>query len=215
MLACLLGVITHIETDIVFHPFVFALTGAAGIGRHYQIETDIDCCFLRSGMIPAITQMSDMISPDTRDTIISACALLFDPTGSLPRPVLEQALAEHCRVQTMYDKFFWKLAVRLLATIKGAPYRNQQHLFYPLLLSSGGTFNADRVVEWQHPASGEQQHGSLAELAGEAVQRTTRLFVRIEETGSLAAALGNSPAENMLTGLHGITHNKISRQNSE
>jgi hypothetical protein len=215
MLACLLGVITHIETDIVFHPFVFALTGAAGIARHYRIETDIDCCFLRSGTIPATTQMSDMISPDSHDTIITAISLLFDPTGSLPRPVLEQALAEHCRVQTMYDKAFWKLAVRFLAIIKGSPYRDQQHLFYPLLLSSGGTFNADRVVEWQHPASGETQHGSLAELAGEAVQRTTRLFVRIEETGSLAAALGNSPAENLLTGLHGITHSEISRQDSE
>jgi len=209
MLACLLGVITHIETDIVFHPFVFALTGAAGIGRHYRIETDIDCCFLRNGTIAAITKLADVITPETRDTIISACAMIFDPGGSLPRAVLEQALALHCRVQAMYDKSFWKLAVRALAAIKAAPYRDRQHLFYPLLLSAGVGFIAERVVEWKHPATGEPQRGSLAGLADQAVQRTTGLFARIEETGSLATVLDDRPAENMLTGLYGITRDAI------
>ena len=204
LLACLLGVITHIQTDIIFHPFVYAVTGPAGIGRHYQVETAIDCYFLDNGTIPAKRHLADMMSAETRETLITVCALLFDRDGKLPRLALEQALASHCRFQAMYDNIFWKLAVRLLATCIGSPFKEQRHLFYPLSHTSVIGSLGDSSHGWRHPVTGEVHRSSLEDMANEAVRRIMALFTRIESQGSLAAALVNRPGENLLTGLHGI-----------
>jgi len=201
LLACLLGVITHIAVDIVFHPFVFARAGKAGIRQHYRIETDIDVCLLRTGAIPPVRYVADLLSPDTRDTLISACTLLFDPDSTLPRPVLEKALALHGRFQAMYDSAFWKLAVRVLAIIKGSSFRDQRHLFYPLTDASACCIGADSE-QWRHPVSGEERNTSLEQLADDAVRRIAALFEQIETAGSLASVLRNQPGENLLTGMH-------------
>jgi hypothetical protein len=202
ILACLLGVITHIQTDIVFHPFAFALTGSGGMGRHYRIETDIDLHFLRRGTRPAVRHLSDLMSPGTQGTLVAAAGLLFDPGGLLPRQALEQALERHCRFQGMYDRTFWKLAVRAAALLAGDPYREQRNLFYPLA-GPGRDIFGHNPVEWRHPVSREARRNSLEQLADEAVQRTVSTFERIETAGSLAAALADRPGENLLTGMQG------------
>jgi hypothetical protein len=201
-LACLLGVITHMQADIVFHPFVYALSGSAGIGRHYRLETGIDVHFLKSGGRPAVRHVADLMTPAARLAMLDCCALLFDPEGHLPRHALEQALRQHCRFQRMFSRTFWKLAVRLAARLAGSPFSEQRHLFYPLTDQQVTILDID-TVEWQYPASGEVRQTSLEQLADEAVQRIVTLFERIEEAGSLADALHDSPGENLLTGMHG------------
>lgn len=214
LLACLLGVITHVHADIIFHPFVFALTGAATIGRHYQIETDIDVHFLNAGAIPAVRRVADLMSPETVETLVSTSALLFDPNDTLPRATLERALASHCRFQSMYDNTFWKLAGKLLAIAIGSPLREQRHLFYPLSQSTTVSPFDDNSREWLHPVTAELQRSTLAELASSAVSRTTALFTLIESQGSLTEALRDRPGENLLTGLHGIGRSAMNSSTS-
>jgi hypothetical protein len=213
LLACLLGVITHIETDIIFHPYVYALTGKGGIGRHYQIETCIDNLFLSNGTIPAVKHFTELIVHDTQTTLIDTCMLLFDPDGTLTRPAFEQALTLHCRFQALYDSTFWKLIVRFLAKIKGSPFREQQHLFYPISSSTGSSFEID-TREWRHPISGELQQSTPEELADKTVQCIIELFTQIETEGSLATALGSRPGENLLTGLLGVSLEEMDRVSS-
>lgn len=201
-LACLLGVITHMQADIVFHPLVFALTGTAGTGRHYQLETELDLHFLHAGCRPARRHVAELMSPGTRSTLIDSLALLFDPTGSLPRQALEQGLNLHCRMQGLYDRTFWKLAVRLAALLAGAPFKNLRHLFYPLLGSRRDRLGAS-PLEWRHPVTGETHRTSISQLSDAAVQRMVATFERIDEAGSLAPALTQNPGENLLTGMHG------------
>jgi len=190
------------QTDIVFHPFVYALAGTTESGRHFRIETDIDIHFLKRGAGPNVKLVANLISPATRLTLIDTCALLFDPDRLLPRKELERALELHSRFQGLYDRSFWKLAVNLAALLAGTPYREQRHLFYPLTGRRKDRF-AEETVEWRHPFSGEQRHTSLEQLADEAVQRITALLKRIERAGSLADILTDSPGENLLTGMHG------------
>lgn len=204
MLACLLGVLTHIVTDIVFHPFVFALTAADGIGRHYQIETDIDLHFTQSGVKSPVRHLADLIAPDTQEFFISAISLLFDPDDRVPRSALEQALADHCRIQAMYDANFWKLAVRILGSVLGSPYREQRHLFYPVLSAKTDRFALTNANGWRHPVSGELILTTLEELADQAVERISALFERINAAGSLAETLSENPGENLLTGMYGV-----------
>jgi len=201
-LACLLGVITHMQADIVFHPFVYALAGKGGVGRHYRIETDMDVHFLDAGTGPKVRHVADLISPDTRSLLVDTCALLFDPDGRLPRSSLERALKLHCRYQGLYNRTFFKLAVRLAALLAGAPFREQRHLFYPLTGLGRSRFG-EEAQEWRHPFSGEPRRTTLEQLAVEAVQRITNLFEHIEAADSLAAVLSGSPGENLLTGMHG------------
>ena len=191
------------QADIVFHPLVYALAPGSGMGVHYRVETDIDCHFLRLGSRPAVKRLSQLLAAAPRDVLLDAAALLFDRDGLLPRAVLEQALRQHCRYQGLYDRTFWKLAVSGAALLPGSPLREQRHLFYPLAGHRVGRFAVGRTVEWRHPVSGETQRTSLDGLADEAVRRTVATFRRIEQAGTLAAALTLHPGENLLTGMHG------------
>ena len=135
--------------------------------------------------------------------MLSAARHLFDPEEELPRRALEQSLALHCRFQGMYDRTFWKIAVRVLGRVCGSPFREQRHLFYPLRKTCGKGSMVDSAT-WRHPESRELKSASLDDLASEAVEQTVAVFGRIEEAGNFAEALSRHPGANLLTGLYGV-----------
>jgi len=202
LLACLLGVLSHMQADIVFHPFVYAHSGVGDMGRHYHVETALDCLFSRQGIHFPAQRLDALVTPAILAELVTASALLFDPEGELPRQALEQALGLHCRVQAMYDNTFWKLAARLLACLPAPLLRHARHLFYPLTRSGGDP--AELSGTWRHPATGEVRSETPDDLAQEAVRRTVTLFERIGQRCRLADALNTPPGENLLTGLYGV-----------
>jgi hypothetical protein len=204
LLACFLGVISHMEADIALHPYIYAATGDSGIGAHYRLETAIDLRFLQQGSAPAQRRLDRLLSGPDREVLVSAAGLLFDPEGKLPRRALEQSLALHCRFQSLYDRAFWKLAVRLLARVCGSPFREQRHLFYPLR-GIRKRVETGEGKGWRHPETGELLDASLHDLTQQAVERTVAVFLRIEAAGSLADALAQTPGANLLTGLQGVS----------
>lgn len=196
LLSCLLGVISHMQADIAIHPYVFALTGASGIGEHYRLETAIDTAFLRRGHVPPARLMKELVTPATRVVLVKALGMLFDPEGKLPPQALEQALDLHCRFQGMYDRMRWKVVAGVLGRICGPPLRNQRHLFYPMW---GVGKDEPGPARWTHPASGKERTESVEELAEEAVRQTTELFRRIEAEG-LVPALSAPPGKSLISG---------------
>jgi hypothetical protein len=204
LLACLLGVISHMQADMIFHPYVYALSGVDDIGRHYRLETAIDVHFLRRGEEPPVRRMAQLVTPATAPLLTGAMALLFDPHGRLPRRALERALGLHCRIQGMYDVLAWKIAARVLGALLGSPFREQAQLFYPLRASaSGHRAMIDSVVQWRHPVTGGASSASPDDLAEETVTRSAAIFRRVEESGALVSALHDPPGANLLTGLYG------------
>jgi len=203
LLASLLGVLAHMQADIVFHPFVFAVAGIRDMGRHYRLETAIDVSFILRGAVLPARRLGELVTSQTRDDLVTACSLLFDPEGELPRSAMEQALGMHCRFQGMFDRTSWKILARILGSLPGSPLREKRHLFYPLVIS-----HDDEMItghgEWRHPATGERCSSSVGGLAEQAVRRTIAVMERIVELGSLAAALADPPGENLLTGLCGV-----------
>jgi len=206
LLACLLGVITHMLTDMTFHPFVYSQANADDMGGHYRVETAIDVHFLEHGFAPPIRLVAELVDSTTSPCLVDALAQLFDPTGSLPRPALEHALRLHCRFQALYNRTIWKLAVRLLARLLGPPFRDQQHLFYPLA-SGKKTDLVGEIAEWRHPCSGVLMRKSLEQLADDATTNIVKTFKSIEKEGNLSATLESDPGANLLTGMHGACHN--------
>lgn len=204
LFSCFLGVVSHMEADIALHPYVYGTAASDCIGEHYRIETEIDVDFLSRGSAPSQRRLDTLLGASTREVLASAAGLLFDPEGELPREALEHSVALHCRFQSMYDRFFWKMAVRLLARVCGSPFREQRHLFYPVRRRKKGGLKAGRETGWRHPESGEWMTLSLEDLARQAVRRTVEVFGRIEKAGSFAAALADPPGANLLTGLPGV-----------
>jgi hypothetical protein len=216
LLACLLGVISHMQADMVFHPYVYAQSGVNAIGRHYRLETAIDVYLLRPGVTPPVHRMTHLVTPLTAPLLTDAMATLFDPDGRLPRAALERTLALHCRFQGMYDATAWKIAALILGCLPGSPFREQRQLFYPLR-ANGPRHRAmiDSVTRWSHPVSGAVSNASLDDLAEETVSRTLALFRRVEESGSLASALSDPPGANLLTGLYGVGKSEMSERTSD
>ena len=208
--ACLLGVLSHMQADIVFHPFVFAKSGIKDIGRHYRVETTIDCHFSRHGAVCPTKRLEALMTPAIRTELVTAGSYLFDSEGSLPRQALERALELHCRIQAMYDDTFWNLVARLLACLPVTLFRHVRHLFHPLVRS--GQDPVEMFGIWRHPVTGEERTETPDDLAKEAVRRTVALFRRIEVRGGLKDALSVPPGENLLTGLYGIREQEMEKR---
>lgn len=209
VLSCLLGVISHMQADMVFHPYIFALTGIDNIGRHYQLETDIDMYLTSKCMQPSVNKLYDLITAETEQTIITVAELLYSD-AEISRTTISKALKLHCRFQSMYGNTFWKLVVNLLGVFLGKPYSQQRHLFYPIELSGKNYLNQmTEAVEWEHPVTGEVRKSKIEDLVDDAVMRTVEVFRRIEVEKSLVATLVDPPGCNLLTGMYAVNSNKM------
>lgn len=200
LLACFMGVLCHMQADIVFHPFVYAHSGTVNLAAHYRLETAIDMSFLTKGIVPPVKRLDMLIDPAARETLITACVLLFDPEGTLSRGDIETAVKLHCRFQARYGNLFWKMAARLLGRLNIGRIGQRQHLFYPLI---SGT--ADMKLPegtWRHPINGELREESVDDLAETAVRRTVDFFAKVSEEGF--DALLAPDGENLLTGQSGV-----------
>jgi hypothetical protein len=207
--ACLLGVLSHMQADIVFHPFVFAHSGLRDIGRHYRVETAMDCHFSSQGAVLPTKRLDALMTPAIRAELVTAVTLLFDPEGSVPRRALEHALRLHCRIQAMYDSTPWKLLARLLACLPVPLFRHARHLFHPL--GRSGNAPGELFGTWRHPVTGEERTETPDDLAKAAVVRTVALFERIGVQGCLKDALTAPPGENLLTGLYGVRQHEMNK----
>lgn len=196
--ACLLGIATHIETDIVFHPFVYAQTGN-DLGRHYRIETDLDLWLLHNGKRPAVLELRELLSDEAFTAAATVVAGVFDPDAILAPQTIEEALRLHAKLQGRYGNGGWQLLARLLGLLPGTPFRRWQHLFYPYFFWQRGR-DVQWPERWHHPANGSERGDSPNGLLVEVITRITSLLRAVDEVG-LAAALRKQPGEHLLTGL--------------
>lgn len=196
--ACLLGIACHIETDIVFHPFVYALSGN-DLGRHYRVETDLDLWLLHSNRRPPELELRELMTEETVDAAATVLAGVFDPQTLLPAAIIADALRRHAVIQARYGSIPWQLLARLLGLLPGTPFHRWQHLFYPVF-----NWRQGRPVQWparwNHPTNGNERGDTPQGLLIEALSRITDLLRAVDEHG-LATALRKQPGENLLTGL--------------
>ena len=202
LLACFLGVLCHMQADIILHPFVYARSGTGEIAGHYRIETSIDMYFQAKGIVPPVKRLDELVTPETGGTLLETCSLLFDPDQTLPPRSMNKALRLHCHFQALYGSMFWRIAARILGRLNIARIRQQQHLFYPVF--AGKTELNLLEGKWRHPVTGEIREESVDNLAERAVLRTVDLIEKTAESGLLGASLAITPGENLLTGLHGV-----------
>ena len=195
--ACLLGVAAHMEADIVFHPYICALSGN-DIGLHYRYETELDLWLLQGEKKPPVWRLKELLSDHVREAAATVAQGLFDPGQELSRSTVMQALQLHSSIQGLYGSPFWQLLARGLALLPLPALRSRQKLFYPFNWQQGRSLPWPDC--WLDPATGQLRHESPEELATKAVNRITQLLFCIDQKG-LLAAFQQQPGENLITGL--------------
>lgn len=195
-IACLLGIAAHIEADIVFHPYICALSGN-DIGLHYRYETDLDLWLLKDGRKPPVWRFKELLTGQVSDVAVSVAHAVFDPEEELPPSAIRQALQLHSSIQGMYGSPGWQLLAGCLTLLPVPALRSRQKLFYPFNWQKGRSLLwPDR---WTDPATGQIRHETPEKLAEKAVERIGRLLCRVDQTG-LADTLRDQPGENLITG---------------
>jgi len=197
MQACLLGVAAHMEADIVFHPYICALSGN-DMGLHYLYETELDLWMLDNGRQPPVRRLRELLTDQVRESAVIVAQGVFDPQGELPRKTIGQALQLHSFIQGMYGSPGWQLLASCLTLLPVPGLRCRQKLFYPL--GRQRRCSVSWPEHWQQPATGQQNTSTPTELAADAVNRIVRLLHAVDETG-LLAAFRQHPGENLVTGL--------------
>lgn len=195
--ASLIGVMAHMEADIIFHPFIYAQSGK-DLGRHYRIETEIDVWLTRQQSAPPVRLLKDLLNEELLKTSSCLISDLLDPAGTIPPEAVRGAIASHSKIQEMYSDPFWQLVARFLGFFPGTPASRWQWLFYPPEMKEKREFVWPS--NWIHPSNGKSRGDTPEGLLTDAVARLSNLLFEIDKNG-LAAAIKKQPGENLITGL--------------
>ncbi len=195
--ACLLGVASHIEADIVFHPYICALAGT-DIGLHYRLETELDVYLLNKGKTPPVLRLNELLTRQVNEVAMTVLQGVFDPEGKLPQEVLQKTIQLHRRIQGMYGAPFWQLLARFLGLLPISSLRHWQKLFYPLNWHQGRS--RAWPDHWRHQLTDQERGDTPDGLAVEALSRIAGLLRSIDEQGVIRS-FRNHPGENLITGL--------------
>ena len=195
--AALLGISCHMEADILFHPFVYAISGM-NMGIHYRTETELDLWLLGKGSSPPVFRLNELLDPAAAMTLINVLGGVFDPDRKLPDAAITKSLENHALFQSMYSSPLWIITARTLGLIPGTPVKNWQWLFYPLRWKQGRDF--EWPAEWRDPVSGKKRIETPDELLERVIERIGGILQETEQAG-LKSAFAKQPGENLLTGL--------------
>lgn len=195
--ACLLGVASHMLADIVFHPFVCAVSGN-DIGEHYRVETELDLWLLHSGRKPPAFRLDQLLATEG---VMAATGQvlrgLFDPDHKLPTEAINKSIRLHSLIQGMYGSPGWQLLAAGLALLPSPFLRSRHQLFYPFDWQQGKPQNWPN--RWTDPTTGACRQETPEQLTQTAVERITELLMMADSAG-LEAAFGNQAGENLVTG---------------
>ena len=211
--AFLVGLVSHVFTDAVMHPFVYHHTGSyetetLAKTRHRLLETTMDLAVLKDMEELKRYSLADILAgPDARveDLVdIEALARLGGMDADTLRNGLRRALAGFTRLQALFRNRLWAGLAFGLRKVLPARARTVAALFYAPRLMRMAPLLQGRL-EYLHPVTGQFVRTSLERLMEEAAERAAG-FCR-----DLAPALDNKapldvpgPGPGLGSGLPGV-----------
>lgn len=189
-LALLIGIATHIETDIVFHPCIEMLAGGS-ISEHYRLETLLDqwiCQAYRQK--PA--SLSSLLNQQILNTVAALLPLLQPSTPAVTKQQAKIYLQLHALIQKSYDHPLGRGMAAVLSRCMPALHR-YKNLWYP----------SETPQHWPWPANcaGCSEVTCLlpATCILQVEKRLDRLMTAIQEKG-IKEAFIDQPGEDLITG---------------
>lgn len=214
--AYLLGALTHICADTVFHPAIYYYSGykakdKQAMRRHYRLEALLDFCI--SGLADPLPELNSLLPAMPLFELEDAFnALHF---GRAPkRSIYEQAFKAHAFIERLLNNAAAGWLVSALAQTKWLKMQEYKALFY---LGRPKTLASAELCEqqWQKehafliPANGERIAASFAALMDRAAGKALKLFSQIEKAWE-TKEFSFLQAGNLETGLIGVAGEAMS-----
>lgn len=222
LLSFLLGFVTHLVIDSVFHPYVIYFSGTKWIRepdhkgasiRHFQFEAYLDLHFLETykpshdGLFKHYFHHKEM---KTHDFVKLISWLFFgNPDFSWLR--IEQTLRMHCRYQSLFMKDWPVKLMKSLSWAPGIDFRPLLAKFYPSHEPVRSRFFSERQ-KYRHPVTGERLKSSVADLEKESVKLIHKFFDVFRKNWAdegILKKLAKMTGPNASAGIAGATMNDL------
>ena len=161
-LAFVYGYLTHCAADMVFHPFVFSMSGSyntrEGRHRHHRLETYID------HMLNSEFYIDEMLYAGLADGL--AFSRLIE---GVPEDAFRKSLQRQIMLNRLFRKRFLYAPAMILDSLRITD-RRISGLFYHSLTRQQESF------EYPDPVSGKKMKKSLQQMASESAALAVKLI---------------------------------------
>jgi hypothetical protein len=207
----LLGIITHIQADAVFHPFVYYFSGKGIADKkeracHHTLEAYLDLYFKEGfeihnkGLFSEVVKQIEMEENAFREVLTT----LFALERKSGMNMIKKAIKMNSFIQGLFDKNFPRILLQFLNFFPGMDLCDSISHFYPHPKPLPGIMFLHPFA-YRHPVTGQKLKTSVDELAEQTVQQILEVFGVIEKNcsrkDSLAEVLRGLIGPNLYTGL--------------
>lgn len=200
ILALIAGAVTHMITDVEFHPFVYYYTGDS-LARHYRLETLIDTYIsARQGMwleTPLSTRRFYKHLKWKYDFLTTHLSGFLGLSESF-KPEIMKAMNTHAFALNLFRSRLGYHLFRLTAVWGSEAHKSKANLFYPLRMRFDSPFFQSEFY-YRHPVTGVTETASLETFIDRAVKKACGMFETIQ------AASGNRRLEKFFSSLSPVS----------
>ena len=204
VLALILGIITHIMVDSVFHPFICYYCNGQTI-RHRLLETNIDFYYMNELSLKNKMLFSGILKGIEIDKkqFLDVLSIFFSEKKDINISLIKKALRYHAVGQGLFFRKGLRIILQALDFIPGLNLESFIALFYPPLKYKSLPVFCN-PIEYMHPVSGKRFKHSLRDLECHTIQEALNVFQIIEsylKKGALAKKFSNLKGPNLCTGM--------------
>jgi len=214
-LSLVLGMLTHLYSDSMFHPFVSYLAGPDS-ARHFFIETHIDLALLPLS-IPLKNYLFNKIAARAgkeSSDLVQKIAEIFSMIKPVTFNAAAKMLRHHAFIQARFENPYIRTVLNFLGLIPGMRADIYIALCYPRHRPDPSLL-FHREYEVLHPVTGISSHISLSSLYRQTVQFIVASLKTLRSKDELTAALSGLPAVTANTGMPGVSSTAMHFFNSE
>jgi len=189
--AFLLGVMTHIVADGVFHPFIYYFSGNPlnhnpGVSRgaafrHRMMETYLDRHYMRETAFAHSGKLALILKGNaiTQENFIRLLSCLFFPFSDYPPKEIKSALRKHKFIQSQFYKRIYRNVLKATRIVPFFRLDEFSALFYPRIKGSGIPFFRG-PIKYVHPVTGDKYQETLHDMESRVAGKCLRAFLIAE-----------------------------------
>lgn len=175
--AFIAGLLSHVVTDAVFHPFVFYFAGtgvsSAVMVRHHLLETLLDNLIMAKHPLAGQGRFANLRPSLGTAERLDWLRRFYLSQALVTNAFVKLCLRRHAFFQRLYFSRIAMNALRLVHSLSGC-LESYPPLFYPAMKPAPRAYN--RLFAYRHPVTGEALADSPATLEQRAVERCRVLY---------------------------------------
>lgn len=210
VIALVLGIITHIHADAIFHPFIYHFSGTGASvkkerKRHHTLEVYLSLYVKNMFKLPVADLLSDILLNVEMEkaSFMAMLSNLFSINQRVDSRTVKKAVHMNSFIQGLFDKNLPRMILNCLNFLPGMNVSDYVALFYPHSKPDPGKL-FPRNTEYRHPVTGDKRVISVESLAHATLDSVKEIFGILEASGKkkrICEALSSVRGPNLYTGL--------------